>query len=50
MSGVEIRQRQLKKGRQAAEEDKRGGPPLHIGLAGALSIHHVFLQRNKKNI
>ena len=37
MSGVEIRHKQLKKGRGAAGEDKRGGPPLNIGLAGALS-------------
>ena len=28
--------RQLYKGRGAAEMDKRGGPPLCIGLAGAL--------------
>ena len=37
MSGVEIRG-QLKNGRGAAGEDKRGGPPLHTGLAGALSV------------
>ena len=36
MSGVEIRQGQLQKGRGAAREGKSGGPPLYIGLAGAL--------------
>ena len=30
--------RQLKKGRGAAGKGKRGRPPLHIGLAGALGI------------
>ena len=37
MSGVEIRQRAAQKGRGAAGEGKRGGPPLYIGLAGALN-------------
>ena len=36
MSGVEIRQGVLKKGRGAAGKGKRGDPPLHVGLAGAL--------------
>ena len=36
MSEVEIRG-QLRKGRWAATEGKRGGLPLHIGLAGELS-------------
>ena len=37
---LELKQyrRQLKKGRGAAGKGKRGGPPLHIELAGALEL------------
>ena len=32
---------QHKKGRGVAEEGKRGGPPLHIGLPGALEYMYT---------
>ena len=38
MSRVEIRQRTALEGQRAAGKGKRGGPPLHIGLAGALRV------------
>ena len=34
---LKLDREQLKKGRGAAREGKRGGPPLYIGLAGALT-------------
>ena len=37
MSGVEKDSWQLRKGRGVAIEGKRGSPPLHIGLAVALT-------------
>ena len=43
MSAVEIRRGQLKNGSGAAGEGKRGGPPLHIGLAGALGVINLSL-------
>ena len=34
---------QLKKGRGAAGEGRRGGRPLHIGLAGALTYKVLYI-------
>ena len=41
MSGVGIRQ--LKKAEGAAGEGNRGGPPLHIWLAGALCNQYAYV-------
>ena len=38
MYGVEVRQRAALKGQRMVGKGKRGGLPLCIGLAGALSI------------
>ena len=45
MSGVEIRQLQLWKGRGAAIEGKRSGTPLHIGLAAFLLQEVVCIKK-----
>ena len=38
MSGVEIRQKAASEGQRGDRRGKRGGPPLYIGLAGALLV------------
>ena len=38
--GLKSDREQHKKDRGAAGEGKRGGPPLHIGLAGALTAYY----------
>ena len=46
MSKVEKRQRAALEGQMVAGQGKRGGPPLHIGLAGALHWVPLIIRNN----
>ena len=44
MSGIEIRQRTASEGQSGGRRgQERGGPPLYIGLAGALVLFNLLI-------